>query len=339
VNGESPRGHNLPGLDTDRVVTWFARHVGDDCGLTFSLVANGRSNLTYAATDEAGRRWILRRPPVGAVHASAHDVGREHRIMAALYDTGVPVPRMVGYCADDHVTGAPFYVMEFVDGVVMDEDAAIETLDGPARERFLQELGSTLARIHSVDLAVVGLGDLVKPYPLVRRQLRRWSTQLQGRTDPTGMLLRELHDRLEADAPDQDEPVLVHGDYRPGNVIVAPDGSIAAVLDWELTAAGDGLADLGWLAAWWSEGLEWTPAPHLASPSLPRLLDAYAAAGGPDIERLPYYQAFAYWRLACIGLGVYERYASGAMGEQTQALDELLHKPERFAQMARSLLQ
>ena len=330
---------SLPGLDVNRVSTWFERHADGNRPLEFSLVANGRSNITYMVTAESGRRFVLRRPPVGVVQASAHDVGREHRIMAALQGSGVPVPRMVGLCTDEDVTGAPFYVMDFVDGVVMDDDAAVESLDEAARERFVAELATILARIHAVPLGEVGLGDLAKPYPLVRRQLRRWGSQLQDRADPVGVLLRELHDRFEADAPSSDGRVLVHGDYRPGNVIVAPDGRIAAVLDWELTAAGDGLIDLGWLAAWWSEGLEWTPAPHLAPSSLQRLLGAYTEAGGLDVERLHYYQAFAYWRLSCIALGVYERYASGAMGESsTPELEELRAKPGRFVQMAQELL-
>lgn len=338
MNDQRLRGP-VPGLDIDCLASWFAGQVGDEGELVFSPIVNGQSNLTYAVSAESGRRWVLRRPPIGAVRTSAHDVGREHRIMAALADTGVPVPRIAGYCADNRVTGAPFYVMEFVDGVVMNGDAAIESINETARETFVRELGSTLARIHSVDLAGVGLGDLVKPYPLVRRQLRRWHSQLERRTDPTGSLLRALHDSLEAQAPEHDQPVLVHGDYRPGNVIVAPDGAISAVLDWELAAAGDGLVDIGWLSVWWSEDLEWTPAPHLPSPSLPRLLDAYVAAGGLHVERLSYYHAFAYWRLACIALGVRERYASGQMGDQVSDLGQLHDKPERFAEIAWSLLR
>jgi aminoglycoside phosphotransferase (APT) family kinase protein len=328
----------LPGLDTVSVTDWFAQHIDDDRELRFELVANGRSNLTYLVGASSGRRWILRRPPEGVLHASAHDVSREHRIMRALEGTGVPVPGIVGHCESLEVTGAPFYVMDFVDGVVMDAGEAIESLGQVERDTFVEQFGATLAAIHSVDPVSVGLGDLVRHRPLVRRQLRRWSSQLLDRTDAIGRTLLALHGRLSDSAPVTDLPVLVHGDYRPGNVIVAPDGSIAAVLDWELAAAGDGMTDLGWLAAWWARGVDWTPSAHLPEGSLDRVLDAYVSTGGASVERLSYYQSFAYWRLACIALGVYERYASGAMGKSPESLAALEQKPVRFADMARAQL-
>lgn len=319
---EAPRGINAPGVSA-----WFAEHVpGVELPLSFTLVAGGRSNLTYLVADAGGRRYVLRRPPTGHLLPTAHDMAREHRIISAMGPAGVPVPPALGLCQDDSVNGAPFYVMGFVDGVIARSEADVaEKFDEPARRRTGLALIDTLAQIHLVDPDTAGLGDLARKEGYIVRQLKRWYANYQAANQARGGTLlpamEQVHQRLSANVPEQGPAAVVHGDYRLDNCIVASDGSrVLAVLDWELCTLGDPLADVGQLLVYWPEPGEKSALGHAptAMPGFARrseLIERYAAATGRDLANLDFYVAFAYWKLAAILEGVYARYVGGAMGD------------------------
>ena len=312
----------VDGIEPEAVTDWMRERATVAPPLDFEVIAGGRSNLTYRVRDAEGHRWVLRRPPLHSVLASAHDVGREHRIMAALQDTAVPVPPLVGHEPDEAVIGAPFYVMEFVDGLVpRDAEAVTSTLDVDARRAVAFNLADTLADLHAVDVDAVGLGDLAKRTDYIARQLHRWSGQYEKGSQRDLPLVGEVHDRLAASIPDQGPPAIVHGDYRLDNMIVGEDGAIRAVLDWELCTLGDPLADLGLLTVYWAPpaGREMPMIPAAGSiegvPPIDEVIARYGQRSGRDLSQLDYYVAFGYWKLAIILEGVYTRFASGAYGQ------------------------
>ncbi len=317
----------VDGIDSEGVGAWFAEHVPAARGpLSYELIAGGHSNLTYSVTDADGRRWVLRRPPLGQVLATAHDMGREHRIISALGPTDVPVAPAVGLCTDEAVNGAPFYVMEFVDGRVVRSHAEAAAMTTEERRRAGESIVEVLAKIHAVDVDAVGLGDLGRKDAYIQRQLKRWYTQFQSSDEqvPGGLGLpavHRVHDQLAATIPEQVGTAIVHGDYRLDNCMLADDGSIAAVLDWEICTLGDPLADLGLLCVYWADPDETAVMPQASPTALdgfPRkreLVERYAEVSGRDVSSLDYYVAFGYWKLTCILAGVYARYAGGAMGD------------------------
>jgi aminoglycoside phosphotransferase (APT) family kinase protein len=256
------------------------------------------------------------------VLATAHDMGREHRIIAALAPTDVPVPPVVGLSADDSVNGAPFYVMDFVEGTVVRDLPSTERFTAEQRARAGTSLVDVLARIHDVDIDAVGLGDLGRREGYLERQLKRWSGQFDKSRTRDVPVMDEVLAELRANVPDQVGATIVHGDYRLDNCMLADDGSVAAVLDWELCTLGDPLADLGLLMVYWADRGEENPAaitPATAVEGFPtkaELLAAYAERSGRDVSGIDYYVAFGYWKLACILEGVYARYAGGSMGDQ-----------------------
>jgi aminoglycoside phosphotransferase (APT) family kinase protein len=310
-----------PGIDVAGVTRWFQEHAPVvTAPLTFDLIAGGRSNLTYRVTDAAGSDWVLRRPPLGQVLATAHDMGREYRIISALADTDVPVAPAIGLCQDDSVNGAPFYVMGFVPGLVARNADAARRLDTAARANAGEQLADVLARIHAVDPDAVGLGDLGRKEGYIERQLRRWYTQWDKSKTRELPVVDEVHDLLAARVPEQGPATIVHGDYRLDNCMLGPDGSILAVLDWELCTLGDPLADVGLLLVYWTNRGESAsallePTTTLEGfPSREDLVARYAATSGRDASAVDYYVAFGYWKLACILEGVYARYRGGVMG-------------------------
>ena len=319
----------VPGIDVAGVTAWLAERSDVSPPLHFELIEGGRSNLTYRVTDAAGRRVVLRRPPLHGVLPSAHDMGREHRIISALADAEVPVPTCIGYETDVEVTGAPFYVMDHVDGVVVrDADAAREHLTPATRTAAAEDLVDVLVALHGTDVDAVGLGDLARRDGYIERQLRRWHRQLEDGRIRELPLLDEVHERLAADIPVQGPASIVHGDYRLDNLILDPaDGRVRAVLDWELTTLGDPLADLGLLLVYWAQPEDVT----IPLPDAPTLVDGfpdrdvlaarYAAGSGRDVSQLGFYVAFGYWKLACILEGVYARTRSGAYGDDTSGAE------------------
>jgi aminoglycoside phosphotransferase (APT) family kinase protein len=302
------------GLDVERVSAWLAATVGLRPPLTFARVGFGQSALTYRVTDAAGLRVVLRRPPLGDLLESAHDMAREHRIIAGLGAAGAPVPQALGLCEDLAVTGAPFYVMALVDGVVLATEDDARVFDPAARHTAGLELGRVLARLQAVDLEQAGLADLARRTPYTARQLRRWRGQWEASQTRALPLVEALHDRLEASAPAQHDQVLVHGDYRLDNLLLAPDGHVNAVLDWELCTAGHPLADVGLAIAYWHElgtreglfGQDVTSFPGF--PSADAVIAAYAEASGRDVTDVVWFVAFAYWKIAVIAEGVYSRW-------------------------------
>jgi aminoglycoside phosphotransferase (APT) family kinase protein len=304
----SVAGSGLPGIEAGRVERWLASHVDGLAGpVEFGLVSGGRSNLTYRLTDAAGVIYALRRPPTGGVLSTAHDVSREWRFISALAPTAVPVPPPVAYCADTAVTGAEFYVMGFVEGLVLAASAAGHLVD-------------VLVALHALDPVVVGLGDMVRKTGYLERQLRRWHAQVHATGAPELALLDEVHDLLARRIPAQSGGI-VHGDYRAGNVAFGPDGAVRAVFDWELATTGDPMADLGWLASTWQDPGEQlpptTPGPGTVTgfPARAQLVQRYARLSGRDVSNLPYWVAFSRWRSACIGVGVRARYLAGHMAD------------------------
>ncbi len=313
----------IQGIEVDPVTAWFQANAGEvRPPLSFELIQGGHSNLTYTVTDADGRRWVLRRPPLGQVLATAHDMGREHRILAALQPTPVPTPPVVGLCTDESVNGAPFYVMGYVDGVVVRDVNGAEALSVAQRRRAGESLVDTMADIHAVDLDAVGLSDLGRHEGYIERQLTRWYGQFEKSKTRELPVMEEVHERLREAVPEQGPATIVHGDYRLDNCMLGEDGQVIAVLDWEICTLGDPLADAGLLQVYWADPGEPTHS-GLPSPTSvegfstkAELLARYAERSGRDVSGIDYYVAFGYWKLACIIEGVYARYVGGAMGDR-----------------------
>ncbi len=320
----------ITGIDRERVSAWLVEHIDDAAApFEFSLIAGGRSNLTFLVTDAGGNRFVLRRPPTGAILATAHDMAREYRIIAAVGTTNVPVPPALGLCTDETVNGAPFYVMGHVDGVVLDSPTRAATMSVDRRRAASEHLIDVLADLHAVDVDAVGLGDLAKRTGYVERQVRRWTSQWEHSKTRELPAIDEVALRLAERIPEQHGVVIAHGDYRFGNCLTDTSaGRIAAVLDWELCTLGDPLADVGYLGVYWSDPGEPNRRPNDPTglegfAPYAELLDRYASRTGRDLSEIPYYVAFSSWRLAVISEGVYARYLHGAMGDQTPD-DEML---------------
>lgn len=306
----------VPGLDLDRLAGWL-RPVLPDAGpdLHAELIAGGKSNLTYLLTDGA-QTWVLRRPPLGHVLATAHDMGREFRVMAALQDTAVPVPRMITFCADEDVLGAPFYLMERVAGTPYRRAAELAPL-GPERTRRIAEaLVDTLTRLHAVDPAGVGLADFGRPDGFLARQVERWRRQLAASRSRDLPGADALHDALAADVPAQSPTGIVHGDYRLDNVLVDKDDRPVAVVDWEMATLGDPLTDLALMVVYQRLGglLEAAGLDASAAPGYPteaEVLARYAAGSDRDLARLGWYLGLASYKLAGILEGIHLRHRRG----------------------------
>ncbi len=328
------------GLEEAPVTAWLVANVeGVTPPCRFTLITGGHSNLTYRAKDAAGRSLVLRRPPLGRVLATAHDMVREHRIISAIGTTPVPVPPALGLCVDERVNGAPFYVMDYVDGVVLDSREAASDLSPGGCRTLAEDLIDVLAELHAVDVDGVGLGDLARRDGYVERQLRRWSQQWQRSKTRELATVDELEHRLRQHIPVQQGATVVHGDYRFGNCLVDPTaGRITAVLDWELCTLGDPLADLGYLGVYWTDSGS-TPRrrdPSAAGtfPPFAALVERYAARTGRDVAAVEYFRAFSSWRLAVILEGVYARYLHGVMGEAPQDLQQFAADVEQLAESA-----
>jgi aminoglycoside phosphotransferase (APT) family kinase protein len=306
-----------PGLDLDQLRGLLDRERPGlvDGPLTGRLIEGGRSNLTYAVTDGAAK-WVVRRPPLGHVLATAHDMRREHRVISALHPTAVPVPRTVLLCEDESVLGAPFYVMEFVEGTPYRTAEQLAPL-GPERTRdAVLGLVDTLVELHSVDPAEVGLADFGRPEGFLDRQLRRWGKQLDASRNRELAGIDELQAALGRELPHSPTPAVVHGDYRLDNVLIGTDDRIKAVLDWEMSTLGDPLTDLG-LLVMYSAPLDLpdspisTTASAAGHPKPAEIVERYAARSGRDVSAVSWYTAFAWFKLAVILEGIHYRYTLG----------------------------
>jgi len=320
------------GIHPERVTAWLSKHVvGLKPPVTFALVAGGHSNLTFRVEDSRGRAWILRRPPLGHVLESAHDMAREYRIIHALVGTRVPVPGACALCEDIAVNDAPFYIMQFVEGVVLHDATQAGPLSLTQRRSIGEHVIDVLAELHSIDPDAVGLGSLGRKEGYLERQLNRWSRQWQATKTHEIPEMDESLELLQQQQPGQIGSSIVHGDYRLGNMLIR-EGRIQALLDWELCTLGDPLADVGYLLNSWLGPDELMPgeaaqAPTTVGgfPSREELCNRYQEATGRDLSNINYYRAFSHWRLAAIGQGVYKRYLMGAMG-QNRELDLDLYK-------------
>jgi aminoglycoside phosphotransferase (APT) family kinase protein len=333
------------GIDRAGVEAWFSQHVpGVELPLAFERIAGGHSNLTYRVSDAAGRRWALRRPPLGKRLGSAHDMAREHRVVAALGPTAVPVAPVVGLCEDESVNGAPFYAMEFVEGPILRGLAEAEAFpDEDDRRAIGERVADTLVAIHAVDPDAVGLGELGRKEDYVARQLRRWQGQWEKSKTRELAAIDAVHERLAARIPAQGPATIVHGDYRLDNMILTPAGEVAAVVDWELCTLGDPLADVGLLMVYWPDRGEDGEQPvalgqpaNLAPgfPSRAELRDRYAERSGRDLAELDFFIALGYWKLAIILEGVYARYAAGQYGKVDPGIEHFARLVERLAEAA-----
>ncbi|MET8908796.1 phosphotransferase family protein [Micromonospora sp. NPDC004551] len=312
----APAPPDPPGLDLARLGDWFAAAVPGAGRLTTArLVTGGKSNLTYEVGD--GRSaWILRRPPLGHVLSTAHDMAREYRVMSALRATAVPVPATWALCTDDRVLGAPFYVMERVTGTAYRHAAELAPL-GPERTRAIStRLVDTLAALHAVDPAAVGLADFGRPAGFLGRQVRRWRAQLDASYCRDLPAADELHARLASGVPADSAPGIVHGDYRLDNVLVDEHDRLAAVVDWEMATLGDPLTDLALLVLYQRLGRLVGPAVAEAS-SAPgfltedEILDRYAATSGRALPPLGFHLGLAAFKLAVILEGIHVRHLRG----------------------------
>jgi aminoglycoside phosphotransferase (APT) family kinase protein len=282
-------------------------------------IGEGQSNLTYRL-ERGDARVVLRRPPPPPLPPSAHDVVREARIQAGLARGGVPVPRILAVEEDEDVLGAPFYVMEEIDGVIVG-DALPEALDVPdERLRLGLAVVDGLADLHAADWRACGLEGLGRPAGYLERQLRRWADLWERNATRELPEVLELGETLRATLPDSPRATVVHGDYRLGNLMVArtPPARLLAILDWEMATIGDPLADLGYLVATWSQvGAVEHPlllSPVTARPGFPtraQLVERYAQRTGRDVARLAWYQAFALWKAVVFSEAIYGRFVRG----------------------------
>jgi aminoglycoside phosphotransferase (APT) family kinase protein len=330
------------GIDRDGVEAWFEAHVPDVTPpLSFERIAGGRSNLTFTVTDADGRRWALRRPPLGKGLTSAHDMAREHKVISALAPTDVPVAPTIGLCEDESVNGAPFFVMEFVDGPILrTQQAAVEEFGEAERHAIGERVADTLVAIHAVDPDEVGIGDLGKKQDYVARQLHRWHGQWEKSKTREIPLVDDVHERLSARIPDQGPATIVHGDYRLDNMILSPEGAVAAVVDWELCTLGDPLADVGMLMVYWGEPgddlipLLDVPTTAPGFPGRDEVKARYGELSGRDLSEIDFYVALGHWKLAIILQGILARVAAGQYGKDGEGADETAEFVERLAQAA-----
>ena len=314
--------------------------------MDFSLIAGGHSNLTFKCEDEVGNCYVLRRPPLGHVLESAHDMGREHKIIYALRDANVPVPVTFGLCKDVNVNGADFYVMELVDGLVLNDSVIGADVPVSDRRQVGLHVVDILCQLHSVNMDEVGLGDLGRKEAYLARQLKRWTRQWEASKTHEIPEMEESCRILTERMPEQIGATIVHGDYRLGNMIVK-EGKVRAILDWELCTLGDPLADVGYIMNNWvapgeiDEEGEGDQSPTAVGGYLTRdeFCSSYEVKTGRDLSAINYYRAFSHWRLAAIGQGVYKRYLVGAMGEDRDVdLEKQKLGVSRRAQAALELL-
>ncbi len=311
-------GEDTPGLDLGVLRGYLDRErpglVRGD--LRAELIAGGRSNLTYDVTD-GHSSWVVRRPPLGHVLATAHDMAREHRVISALGPTEVPVPHTVLLCDDTDVLGAPFYVMEKVAGTPYRRAAQLEHIGAERTREICLRMVDTLATLHRIDPDEVGLADFGRPEGFLARQVRRWKKQLDSSRSRDLPDMDRLHARLEGSVPEQQAPAIVHGDYRLDNLLVDDHDRITAVLDWEMATLGDPLTDVALLVVYRGISQHQEAGVVADAPSAPgfltteQMVQRYAERCGRDLSAMSFYVALAYFKLAVVLEGIHYRYTQG----------------------------
>ncbi|HEY4464836.1 MAG TPA: phosphotransferase family protein [Streptosporangiaceae bacterium] len=315
---EPAGGQDPPGLDLAAFSTYFAGACPDAAGggLRASVLAGGKSNITYDVTD-GHRHWVVRRPPLGHVLATAHDMAREYRVISALAGTGVPVPATFLLCQDPGVIGAPFYVMEKVDGTPYRTAAQLKTLGAQRTRAVATRMIDTLSALHAVEPGAVGLADFGRPEGFLARQVRRWKQQLDASHSRDLPGADALHAALAERIPAESDVAIVHGDYRLDNLLIGAGDRITAVLDWEMATLGDPLTDVALLLAY--QGLAhfetgYAVADAATAPGYPEpaeIADLYAERSGRDLSHLSFHLGLAYFKIAVICEGIYYRYTRG----------------------------
>ncbi|MGW4339736.1 phosphotransferase family protein [Rhodococcus koreensis] len=306
--------------DIARVRSWLAGRVAGGVGeeLRARLITGGRSNPTYELTD-GDRFWILRRPPLGHVLPTAHDMSREYRAMTALRDSTVPVPTTVGLCEDPAVIGASFYVMDKLDGITLRTPADTAELTPAQRGELAKAMVNTLAALHQINSSAVGLTDWGRPDGYLARQLRRWQRQWESSATAPRREVDELHSRLASALPEGHRPGIVHGDFKIDNMMVDRNDPtrIVGVLDWEMSTLGETLTDLGILCSFWDQAGEFfnpitAGATAMAGfPTRDELVHSYVQAIGTDVPDIDWYLVFADFKIAVILEGIHARHVQG----------------------------
>ncbi len=301
-------------VDTDRLAEYLRTVVDLSGPVAVEVLSGGRSNLTYLGRTGSSE-YVLRRRPLGPVTPGAHDMAREYRVQAALQDSGLPLARVYGYCGDEAIMGAPFYVMSRVHGYVFHQRADVADLTPTQARQISEATVAVLRHLHQVDAAAVGLADLGRPEGFVARRISRWLDQWRRSEHRGHPLVEQIGARLADQVPEHADSTLVHGDYRLGNMIVTPDRAapVAAVLDWEMSTRGDPLTDLAHLLVYWDRTKgrlthdSQTISEHPGFLGSAALAARYAELSGRDIGPLPFYLAFEHWRAAIIKEGIYTR--------------------------------
>lgn len=322
------------GIDFEGVSKYFAQNIpGGDAPLTISLISGGKSNLTYKV-ESPDKAWVLRRPPLGHVLPTAHDMTREYRVLAGLAGTDVPAPRPQALCEDTSVNGAPFYVMEYLDGVIVADQLPQGFATNPAERRAISlGLIRTMAKLHAVDYNAVGLSEFGHPRGYLERQVRRWHEQWQRSETRPLPEIDEVIRRLKNSIPESPAPTIVHGDYRLGNMILdrGDPGRVIALLDWEMSTLGDPLTDLGYTLLYWVEagddaeggvvGSAVTAQPGFMTRG--ELIEEYGRASGRSVEHTDWYIVLAAYKLAVIVEGIHARFLKGqTVGEGFEGYGE-----------------
>jgi aminoglycoside phosphotransferase (APT) family kinase protein len=330
------------GIDIPRVTAWLAERIpGLVPPLRWTALPGGHSNFTYRVDDSSDRTFVLRRPPLGELLPTAHDMGREFRLISALWPTPVPVPEPLAYCDDKDVSGANFYAMGWVEGrpLYTAQDAE-EHLSIEARGRTGPSFIDTLAELHALDPDEVGLGDLAKRDSYVGRQLHRWYASWNASKNRELPDVDRLHDFLVDRLPEQPKVSVVHGDYGLHNCRVAAEGHIAAVVDWEISTLGDPLADLAYCINAWIESPDEVASRDDAPTALPgfasraELLERYQKRTGADLAHIDYYRCFNHWKTVCIVQGVYARYLHGQKATEGVDVEGFPGRIERTLDLA-----
>lgn len=328
---------DLPGYKVDAVESWVASNIPAlSPPFVWTKLEGGHSNLTYKLQDSQGRVAVIRRPPEGVLLPKAHDMSREWALISSLASTPVPVPEAYGFCEDPAVTGAWFYVMGWVDGhPLYNADDTNQWVPEAQRTKTANSFIDVLADLHSVDPDAVGLGDLGKKDSYVARQLKTWYRSWTSSIDDAqhdDPRAHELQEFFLANVPEQGPARIVHGDYGLHNVLIGPDQTVAAVVDWEISTLGDPLADLAYALIQFPDPNDAALTQEETATSVPgfptrgTLAQRYAEKTGRNLDMLDFYVGFNRWKGAAIIHGVYARYMAGKKSTEGVDMERLFER-------------